>query len=183
MDSLRVKHKVYQDTFATILFKSPSGEVTVLIDGCTLAIPHSKEDYTKYWTEIKEESKMSDKTSEILAERGKQYGSFEGHAQLTQRLKSIFYEHLDNKNGNFTSLGLTNVEREGLDMIFHKLGRIGNGNPHYPDNFADIAGYARLVADVQEQQEGFRATGAAIDKAIDQNNRKKGLYTDKVEPR
>ena len=32
-------------------------------------------------------------------------------------------------------------------MIFHKIARITNGDPHYSDSWRDIAGYATLVAD------------------------------------
>ena len=31
-------------------------------------------------------------------------------------------------------------------MIFHKIGRIINGDPDYADSWHDIAGYAQLVA-------------------------------------
>lgn len=128
----------------------------------------------------KKENKMSDKTSEILTERGKQYGSFEGHAKLTRELKNAFYNHIQQYNPNFKTTDLTNVELEGLDMIFHKLGRVGNGNPHYSDNFADIAGYARLVADAQEQNEGFKAQGTGAIPAAKTSANNKPLYTDKV---
>ena len=32
-------------------------------------------------------------------------------------------------------------------MIFHKIGRIVNGDPNYADSWHDIAGYAKLVED------------------------------------
>lgn len=32
-------------------------------------------------------------------------------------------------------------------MIQHKIARILNGDPDYVDNWVDIAGYAKLVAD------------------------------------
>ena len=38
-------------------------------------------------------------------------------------------------------------QREAIDMIIHKLGRIINGNPDKVDHWTDIAGYAKLVAD------------------------------------
>lgn len=43
--------------------------------------------------------------------------------------------------------GMCPDQQEALDMIAHKLGRILNGDPDYADSWADIAGYARLVAD------------------------------------
>ena len=36
---------------------------------------------------------------------------------------------------------------EALDMIFHKIGRIGNGDPFYDDSWIDICGYSQLVVD------------------------------------
>jgi hypothetical protein len=42
---------------------------------------------------------------------------------------------------------LTPDQQEALDMIFHKIGRIVNGDPDYADSWIDIAGYATLVAD------------------------------------
>lgn len=88
------------------------------------------------------DSKPLDTTAAILEERGKRYGAFVDHARVTQTLK---YE-----------IGLELVARdkkllpdqmEALDMICHKIGRIVNGDPDYADSWADIAGYARLVAD------------------------------------
>lgn len=78
-----------------------------------------------------------------LKERGSRYGAFAGHAKLTQALKKVFFEHMRDVNDN----SLNATEQEGVDMIFHKLGRIGNGDPHYKDSWVDIAGYATLVAD------------------------------------
>lgn len=37
--------------------------------------------------------------------------------------------------------------RESLDMILHKISRILSGDPCTKDHWADIAGYARLIAD------------------------------------
>ena len=41
---------------------------------------------------------------------------------------------------------LTDSQRETLEMICHKMGRIIAGNPHEQDHWVDIAGYATLVA-------------------------------------
>lgn len=75
-----------------------------------------------------------------LAERGNRYGSFTGHAHITQSLKGIMqaspkWEVLDDD------------QREALDMVAHKIGRILNGDPHYHDSWHDIIGYTKLVAD------------------------------------
>lgn len=78
----------------------------------------------------------------MLAERGKRYGTFLGHAHLTQTLKELITVHARQLNKKFFP-----DEAEALDMICHKLGRIVNGDPHYADSWRDIAGYAKLVAD------------------------------------
>ena len=76
----------------------------------------------------------------ILAERGERYGDFDTHANLSQNLKRAMRDH-----GGW--LNLDDDMREALEMIQHKIPRILNGDPHYPDGWIDIAGYAKLVAD------------------------------------
>ena len=78
----------------------------------------------------------------ILAERGSRYGTFIGHANVTQDLKTCIQVHLDQR-----SKALAPDQQEALDMICHKIGRIINGDPDYDDSWVDIAGYAKLVAD------------------------------------
>lgn len=75
-----------------------------------------------------------------LAERGKRYGSFEGHAKITQDFKAVLAAM-----PNWQSMAAD--QREALEMIAHKIGRIGNGDPDYHDSWHDIIGYAKLVAD------------------------------------
>ena len=75
-----------------------------------------------------------------LNERGKRYGAFTGHANITQRLKSVIGCELRTRD-RF----LADDQQEALDMICHKIGRIINGDPDYADSWHDIAGYATLV--------------------------------------
>lgn len=42
--------------------------------------------------------------------------------------------------------GLSDTQRETLDMVVHKIGRILAGDPDHIDHWDDIAGYAKLVA-------------------------------------
>ena len=42
---------------------------------------------------------------------------------------------------------LSEVQKEALEMIQHKIGRILAGNPDHKDHWDDIAGYAKLVSD------------------------------------
>jgi len=78
-------------------------------------------------------------TKDLLAERGKTHGDFSLHAQITQELKEVMNEHGVQK--------LSHVQREALEMIQHKIGRILAGNPDHKDHWDDIAGYAKLVSD------------------------------------
>lgn len=82
---------------------------------------------------------MSDNVQDTLNEREKRYGSFESHAQITQALKEVMHLHIKWE-------GLASDQKEALDMIAHKIGRILNGDPDYKDSWHDIAGYAQLVA-------------------------------------
>lgn len=78
----------------------------------------------------------------ILDERGRRYGTFLGHANVTQQLKKVIDETVCRRG-----VGLEADQYEALDMICHKIGRIVNGDPDYVDSWQDIAGYAQLVAD------------------------------------
>ena len=83
---------------------------------------------------------MTTDISETLAERGNRYGSFTRHAAVTQRLKTAML-------GSDKWHLLAPDQKEALEMIAHKIGRILNGDPDYHDSWHDIVGYAKLVAD------------------------------------
>ena len=91
---------------------------------------------------------MTNDVGATLAERGNRYGEFIGHARVTYALKHIVQGELAVRNKHLAADQL-----EALDMIFHKIGRIVNGDPDYADSWHDIAGYAKLVDDrlVKEQ--------------------------------
>lgn len=85
---------------------------------------------------------LSNDVTNTLVERGGRYGLFTGHAAVTQDLKAVVAGHLETRNKS-----LAPDQQEALDMIFHKIGRIINGDPDYADSWHDIAGYAKLVDD------------------------------------
>lgn len=87
---------------------------------------------------------------EILKERGESYGSFIRHSQIAQALKEV-------AKYDTNWLDLPQIQKEALEMIFHKIARILNGDYTLVDNYADIAGYATLVAKDMERQAGDRA--------------------------
>ncbi|HET8685633.1 MAG TPA: DUF6378 domain-containing protein [Methanosarcina sp.] len=88
---------------------------------------------------------METNVDKVLEERGSRYGKFVDHAGITQTYKAITFGFLEGKNKC-----LSHSQQEALDMIFHKIGRIINGDPNYADSWIDIAGYAKLVADELE---------------------------------
>lgn len=75
-----------------------------------------------------------------LAERGKRYGRFEDHARIAQRLRL-------NMRATDGWSRLSDDQKQALETIVDKIARILNGDPDYPDNWHDIAGYAKLVDD------------------------------------
>lgn len=82
---------------------------------------------------------MTKEIDTLLTERGTTHGDYADHAAVTQQVKDIFRTHAG-------WLRLNDMQRETMDMIAHKAGRILAGNPHFADHWDDIAGYARLVS-------------------------------------
>lgn len=85
------------------------------------------------------EKEMS-KVDATVNERGNNYGKFKDGADIMQELKQVM-----RSTPNWHKL--TPSQREALEMIQHKIGRILNGNPSYTDSWHDIQGYAKLVED------------------------------------
>ena len=78
---------------------------------------------------------------ETLNERENSHGDFIENGRLMQELKNACRYH--------TNWGaLVPHQREAIDMICHKLGRILCGNPNHIDHWHDIAGYATLVENI-----------------------------------
>lgn len=84
-----------------------------------------------------------------LEERGSRYGKFVSHASITQTLKAAMRGELQCHGATYGSNwnNLADDQKECLEMIAHKIGRILNGDPNYHDSWHDIVGYAKLVAD------------------------------------
>lgn len=81
-----------------------------------------------------------------LDERGKRYGNFDDHAAITQALKVVMQA-----TPNWGVLA--DDQKESLEMVAHKIGRILNGDPNYADSWHDIAGYIRLVEQRLDREE------------------------------
>jgi len=82
--------------------------------------------------------------NEILKQRQKTHGEFEEHANITQKLKRVI---------DYSNAILTDEQKEALEMIFHKIGRVLAGDPNHKDNWDDIAGYAMLVSKAIDRDE------------------------------
>lgn len=89
-------------------------------------------------TEVGAEMWFTSPTEALITERGNRYGKFKDGAEIMQELKTVMRE-VDGWHN------LTPSQREALDMIQHKIGRILNGDPTYDDSWKDIAGYATLI--------------------------------------
>jgi len=92
-----------------------------------------------------------------LDERGTRYGDFRDHAEVTQDFKSVLRHTLASRDKM-----LPDIQQEALEMIFHKVGRIINGDNNYADSWHDIAGYATLVEEDlnrEEKEEEEEAVG------------------------
>lgn len=75
-----------------------------------------------------------------LAERGTRYGEYVNHAQITQDLKDVM-------RATPKWQVLKAHQKETLEMVAHKIGRILNGDPDYHDSWHDLVGYCKLTAD------------------------------------
>ncbi len=80
--------------------------------------------------------------NDLLNERAKTHGDFDQVALTARAIKALF-----------SRANLSPTQREALDMIASKLGRIANGNANEPDHWRDIAGYAELVVRHLRRQE------------------------------
>lgn len=85
----------------------------------------------------------------VIEERSKIYGDFEDVAKVSQALKATMFTAYESDEP---------VICEALDMLLHKLARIGSNSNGYKniDNWRDIAGYAQLVVEwlSKEKPEG-----------------------------
>jgi len=77
---------------------------------------------------------------QTLAERGNRYGEFKEHARITQNLKECLID-----SPNWAHMRCD--QKEALEMVMHKVGRILNGDPNFRDSWHDCNGYIKLVAD------------------------------------
>lgn len=74
----------------------------------------------------------------ILSERQKTHGDFNAHARITQQLKDVMVD-----SPNWQKLSC--VQKEAMEMVAHKFGRILAGDCNFYDSWFDCIGYLTLV--------------------------------------
>lgn len=84
-------------------------------------------------------SNEPDVVAQITKQRASVYGSFVHNASVAQAIKTAM------RTPHWNNLPMD--VREGLDLIALKISRIATGDPEYLDNWDDIGGYAKIVAD------------------------------------
>ena len=87
---------------------------------------------------IAERELAKDPSRGVLNERGSTHGDFTENGAIMQQLKDTVRTHPGWQK-------LAPFQREALEMIQHKIGRILCGDHNYYDHWRDIAGYAKLV--------------------------------------
>lgn len=79
-----------------------------------------------------------DNVDNTVTQRGERYGLFADGAVIMQDLKAVMRATPGWER-------LTPSQREALEMIQHKIGRVLNGDPMYDDSWRDISGYSTLI--------------------------------------
>lgn len=76
---------------------------------------------------------------DVISARAETHGDFSDTSRCDQRLKE------DMRAWKPAWHKMEPFQRTALDMIAQKIARILTGNPHEPDHWQDIAGYATMV--------------------------------------
>lgn len=83
-------------------------------------------------------------TEGLIETRGQTHGDYSNTSKYIQQLKTIAYgAYFERRQRNQPPL--TAQQKESLEMILHKCGRILSGDASFEDHWADIAGYALLA--------------------------------------
>jgi hypothetical protein len=91
-----------------------------------------------HYAECAKIASANESIDNVLAERGKRYGAFKDGASIMQQLKTV----IRSADGWER---LTDSQKEALEMIQHKIGRVLNGDPTYVDSWTDICGFSQLI--------------------------------------
>lgn len=75
----------------------------------------------------------------ILNERQKTHGDYNEVARISQNLRNVMKDSANWKN-------LNACQREALEMMCSKFGRLLSGDMNFKDHWDDLSGYAKLGA-------------------------------------
>lgn len=79
-------------------------------------------------------------SKELTQERHATHGDFTDDATTSQGLKAVIQN-----SKNWTRF--TPVQKECLEQMMTKIGRLCSGDPNYPDHWRDLSGYPYLVVE------------------------------------
>jgi len=102
---------------------------------------------------------------EIVKERNKIYGDFSNIAEVSQKIKDMYYM--------YNAQELDPVINESIDMVIHKLARVICNGSRYIDNIRDIQGYCQLIINYLENQ-----SEEAIDSVVMYKEKKNGTWSE-----
>jgi len=89
---------------------------------------------------------MAEDVKDILQERESTHGFYSEVSSVSQGIKMTMQIGVNWKD-------LKAEQRESLEMIANKIGRILSGNSNFIDHWQDIAGYAALIVKGMEDDE------------------------------
>jgi len=75
----------------------------------------------------------------ILNAREKTHGNYREVARIAQEFRAIMRNSVGWER-------MSDEQREALDSMATKFGRLGSGDPHFRDHWDDLAGYATLAS-------------------------------------
>ena len=131
---INATHILQHETSSTQVFATMTDGKLFETSDTTQGLPDGE------WFVVSERPCDSVTVDSTINERGERYGKFNEGADIMQTLKNVMRETDGWER-------LTASQREALEMIQHKIGRVLNGDPTYDDNWRDICGYSQLVLD------------------------------------
>lgn len=78
-------------------------------------------------------------TEKLLNERQATHGDYKEVARIAQEFRAIMRDSVGWER-------MSDEQREALDSMASKFGRLGSGDPHFRDHWDDVAGYATLAS-------------------------------------
>lgn len=137
----------------TLLLSVPGAHVDAVLDGpdfTTLTRDYMRDMVLRpmcHYLRQKIASLPRDVVTEITSKRGPIYGPFLHNGIVAQNIKDAMRNIPDPDNEGSQWATLAPDIREALDLIALKMSRILTGDSEYLDNWDDIGGYAKIVAD------------------------------------